>query len=97
MAEKKIEDLLRIGYFMKLNNISREEMAESLNVSLATITNIANDKTYPSIHVLVDCAEIFDIDIKELFISTKISKVDDILEAKELIKSGLEILERHIM
>lgn len=96
MPEKKIDDLLRIGYFMKLNNISREEMAERLNVSLATITNIANDKTYPSVHVLVDCAEIFDIDIKELFITTKISKDDDVNEAKNLIKRGLDLLYKHI-
>ncbi len=96
MTEKKIDDLLRIGYFMKLNNISREEMAERLNVSLATITNIANDKTYPSVHVLILCAEIFDIDIKELFNSTKLSKDDDVNEAKNLIKKGLELLDKHI-
>jgi hypothetical protein len=59
-------------------------------------TNIANDKTYPSIHVLVDCAEIFDIDIKELFISTKIPKDDDVNEAKNLIKRGLDLLDKHI-
>jgi transcriptional regulator with XRE-family HTH domain len=96
MAEKKIENLLRIGYFMKLNNISREEMADRLNVSLATITNIANDKTYPSVHVLIECAEIFDINIKELFNSTKISKYNDVNEAKNLIKRALELLEKHI-
>ena len=81
---------------MKLNNISREEMADRLNVSLATITNIANDKTYPSVHVLIECAEIFDINIKELFNSTKISKYNDVNEAKNLIKRALELLEKHI-
>ena len=95
MSEAKDNDLIRIGYFMKLNNISREDMALKLDVTSATITNIVHNKTYPSVHVLLKCAEIFDIDIKELFNSTKISMDEDVIEAKNLIKKGLDLLERH--
>lgn len=96
MGGAKDNDLIRIGYFMKLNNITREDMALKLGVTSATVTNIVHNKTYPSVHVLLKCSEIFDIDIKELFNSTKKSKGDDVNEAKQLIKKGLELLEKHI-
>ncbi len=96
MGKAKDNDLIRIGYFMKLNNITREDMALKLDVTSATVTNIVHNKTYPSVHVLIKCSEIFDIDIKELFNSTKKSNGDDVNEAKQLIKKGLELLEKHI-
>lgn len=94
MKEKEKPDLLQIGYYMKLNGISREEMANRLNLTRASITNITSGKTYPSIDLLLKIAEIFNLDIRDLFVPTKVNYTDQLEEAKSLIKKGYKILEQ---
>lgn len=94
MNKKNNPDLLKISHYMKLNNISRDKMAEILKVTPVTITNITSGKTYPSIDLLLEIAEIFNIDIRELFNPTKVNYSSQLIEAKTLIKKGVEILEK---
>jgi transcriptional regulator with XRE-family HTH domain len=63
MKEKEKPDLLKIGYYMKLNGVSRDEMATRLNLTPASITNITAGKTYPSVDLLLVIAEMFNVDI----------------------------------
>ncbi len=94
MKEKEKPDLLKVGYFMKLNGVSRDEMANKLNLTTASITNITSGKTYPSIDLLLKIAEMFNLDIRDLFVPTKVNYTDKLEEAKLLIKKGYEILEQ---
>jgi transcriptional regulator with XRE-family HTH domain len=94
MKEKEKPDLLKVGYYMKLNGISREEMATRLNLTTASITNITSGKTYPSIDLLLKIAEMFNLDIRDLFVPTIVNYTDQLEEAKSLIKKGYEILEQ---
>jgi transcriptional regulator with XRE-family HTH domain len=94
MKEKEKPDLLKIGYYMKLNGVSRDEMATRLNLTPASITNITAGKTYPSVDLLLVIAEMFNVDIRDLFTPTKVNYNDQLEEAKSLIKKGYEILEQ---
>ena len=88
------DNLLRIGHLMKVKKFSREEMAFKLGVTTATITNITSGKTFPSKDVLLKCCEIFDVDIRDLFNSTKELKDEDkFKEGKRLIKEGMSLIE----
>jgi len=94
MKEKEKPDLLKIGYFMKLNGVSRDEMATRLNLTPASITNITAGKTYPSVDLLLVIAEMFNVDIRDLFTPTKVEYSNQLEEAKSLIKKGYQILEQ---
>lgn len=94
LKEKEIPDLLKVGHYMKLNGISREEMATKLNLTTATITNITAGKTYPSIDLLLVMANMFDVDITDLFKPTKVNYQNQLEEATLLIKKGYDILEQ---
>ena len=94
MKEKEKPDLLRIGFYMKLNGVSRDEMASRLNLTPASITNITAGKTYPSVDLLLVIAKMFNIDIRDLFTPTRVNYVSQLDEAKSLIRKGYEILEK---
>jgi transcriptional regulator with XRE-family HTH domain len=94
MKEKEKPDLLKVGYYMELNGVSRNEMAKRLNLTPASITNITAGKTYPSVDLLLVIAEMFNVDIRDLFSPTKKNYNDQLEEAKSLIKKGYEILEQ---
>ena len=94
MKEKEKPNLLKVGYYMKFNGVSREEMATRLNLTTASITNITSGKTYPSVDLLLVIAEMFNIDIRDLFTPTKVDYNNQLEEAKSLIKKGYKILEQ---
>lgn len=94
MKEKEKPDLLKVGYYMKLNGISRDEMATRLKLTPATVTNITAGKTYPSVDLLLKIAEMFNVDIRDLFNPTKVNYQNQLEEATLLIKKGHEILEQ---
>ena len=87
--------LLRIKELMKDKGISREKLAEEVGVTKASISSMASGKNTPSIKVLLKMAEVFDVDIRDLFNPTKPMAItaSEILEAKELIQKGLKILD----
>jgi transcriptional regulator with XRE-family HTH domain len=88
------DNLLLIGHLMKVKKISREEMAKQLGVTTATVTNITSGKTFPSKDVLLKCCEIFDVDIRDLFNSTKeLNDEDKFKQGKRLIKEGMSLIE----
>ncbi len=86
--------ILRIKELLDKSKLTREQLAEQINVSRATVSNICTEKTMPSISLLKDIAIVLDVDIRELFNPTKGSVILDseVSEAKELIVKGLNIL-----
>ena len=87
-------EILRLKELMAQKGVSREELANKVGVSLTTISNINSEKNLPTIHLLLQIAEALDVDIREMFVSTKGNVVvqSEIEEAKRLIQNGLTIL-----
>lgn len=87
--------VLRLKEIMKEKGVSREELAKKVDVSMTTISNISTEKNYPTIPLLLSIAEALDVDIREMFISTKGESVtkSEIQELKEMLKKGITILE----
>lgn len=82
--------ILRIKDVMKEQGFSREDLAEAVGKSKATISNICSEKNYPSFQLLVEIANALNVDVRELLVSTKPGKVN---EAKKLIEEALKLLK----
>lgn len=92
---KNRKPILRIKELMQIRDVSREHLAEKVGVSVTTISNICSEVNYPKVELLPIIAEALDVDIRELFNSTKgtvISK-SELEEAKDYISRGLRLLE----
>ena len=87
--------VLRLKEIMAQKNMSREELANKVGVSMTTISNINSEKNLPTIQLLLQLAEALDVDIREMFVPTKGDVVtqNEVEEAKLLFEKGLRILE----
>lgn len=87
--------VLRLKEIMAQKNMSREELANKVGVSMTTISNINSEKNLPTIQLLLQLAEALDVDIREMFVSTKGGVVteSEVQEIKEILERGLKILE----
>jgi transcriptional regulator with XRE-family HTH domain len=85
---------LRVKEIMSLKGISREELANKVGVSITTISNINSEKNLPSISLLLQIAEVLDVDVREMFVPTKgdVITLNELEEAKLLIEKGLNLL-----
>lgn len=63
--------ILRIKEVLKEKGLTGKELAEKIDVSEMTISNIVKGSTFPKPENLLKIAEVLDVDIKELFNSTK--------------------------
>ncbi|WP_176980597.1 helix-turn-helix transcriptional regulator [Flavobacterium gillisiae] len=87
--------VLRLKELMSIKGIGREELANKVNVSTTTISNISSEKNLPTIQLLLSIAIVLDVDVRELFVPTKGTAVTqlEIEEAKVLLEKSLRILE----
>ncbi len=90
--------VLRLKEIMTLKGISRDELSSRVEVSPTTISNISSENNLPTIKLLLKIAEALDVDVRELFVSTKGTSITqlEVDEAKELIEKGLGILSGNI-
>lgn len=90
--------VLRLKEIMTLKGISRDELSLRVEVSPTTISNISSENNLPTIKLLLKIAEALDVDVRELFVSTKGTSITqlEVDEAKELIEKGLGILNGKI-
>lgn len=87
--------VIRLKEIMLQKGISRSDLANEVEVTETTISNICSEKFYPKVELLLKLAEALDIDIRELFSPTKKGSAitnDEIIEAKDLIEKGLSVL-----
>jgi len=86
--------VLRIKEIMLLKGVSRLDLANQVEVTETTISNICSEKFYPKVELLIKLSDALDVDIRELFISTKgnIITETEVAEAKDLIEKSLNIL-----
>lgn len=81
--------VLRIKEVMDLKKVKREELAEATGISPSMITKYRQESSLPKLKALLAIANYLDVDVRELLMSTK---PDNIAEAKNLIKAGLDKL-----
>jgi putative transcriptional regulator len=90
------QNYLRIKELLEQKDMSRRSLSEQLGISIVHMNNIVNGKSLPSMEKLMKISQILDVDFRELFISTKQSiSLSEINEAKRLIQSGLDLLNRN--
>ena len=61
----------RIKEVLVIQGKSQTWLAEELNISRVAMTNLCNNKSQPHLKDLKRIAEILDVDIRELLVSTK--------------------------
>ena len=49
------------------NDLTQDELAEKLHVTRQAVSNWENDKNHPDIELLMQMAELFDVDVKEIY------------------------------
>lgn len=79
---------------MQEKNIPRDTLAEAMGVAPATISNISTGKVYPSVKFLIEVSEYLDVDIREMFVSTKggvLTSVDK-QKLKDVLNEGINLL-----
>lgn len=63
---------LRLKELLKEKGITGKELAEKVDVTENAISMIINNKRQPRFDLLSQIAEVLDVDIRELFIPTKV-------------------------
>ncbi|MCD8415471.1 helix-turn-helix transcriptional regulator [Tenacibaculum dicentrarchi] len=76
--------ILRLKELLKEKNVSGKTLSDMVNVSENTISFIVTGKTQPRFELLLKIADVLNVDIKELFVSTKdgSSKIQVIINDK---------------
>jgi putative transcriptional regulator len=64
----------RIKDVLKDQGRTQTWLAEKIGKSYVVVTNYCNNKSQPSIPVLVEIAGVLDVDVRELLVSTKNNK-----------------------
>lgn len=87
--------ILRLKEIMKEKGVSREELAQKVDVSMTTISNISTEKNYPTLPLLLSISEALEVDIREMFIATKGNVVTrkEATELRELLSKAIKLLE----
>lgn len=71
-------NVFRLKEVLKEKGITGKELAEKVNVTEASISNLVQGDSIPRKDLLLQIAETLDVDIRDLFISTKESKSETI-------------------
>lgn len=61
----------RIKEVLKEQGRTQTWLAEKIGKSYVVVTNYCNNKAQPSIEVLIKIANVLDIDVRELLVSSK--------------------------
>ncbi|MCB0388284.1 MAG: helix-turn-helix transcriptional regulator [Winogradskyella sp.] len=64
-------EVLRLKELLKEKCVSGKELAEKVNVTPASISNIVQGNSFPKPDLLLQIAETLDVDVRDLFNPTK--------------------------
>lgn len=83
-------ELLRLKEILKEKGITSKDLAEFINVTPATVSNIIKGKSFPKPELLLNIAKVLNVDIKDLFHSTEEPEPETIyiLRGDEFIPIG---------
>ena len=82
-------NILRLKEVLKEKEMTGKDLAEKVEVTPASISNIVQGNSFPKPELLLKIAETLDVDIRELFHPTKESSA-----TLEDIQKAIDILER---
>lgn len=94
---------VKIGTFLKTlrkeKNLSQEQLADKFFVSVRTISRWENGNTLPDISILIELADFYDVDIRELLRGERKSeKMDkDMKETLEMVAEYTEADKKTIL
>ncbi len=77
----------KIRQLRKSNNWTQEQLSEKLGINAKSILRIESGKTFPTVQNLEKLAEIFNIEVAELFVNHYLRDVNSL---KEYIYNSLE-------
>lgn len=86
---------LRLKELLKEKNISGKDLAAELNVSENTISFISTGKTQPRFELLSQIAKVLDVDIKDMFNSTKDNNTETIYVNRDGIFTPIGELKKN--
>lgn len=64
-------NILRLKELLSEKGVSGKELADKIGVTPTTISNIAQGNNFPKPETLIAIAGALDVDVKDLFVSTK--------------------------
>ncbi|MGF7025868.1 helix-turn-helix domain-containing protein [Sphingobacterium sp. HSC-15S19] len=71
MAREKKEPVFRIGAILAEKNMSNNEFAEKMGVSIGTVSEWVNHKVYPDPSKFRLIAEVTNVNMQEILIKTE--------------------------
>lgn len=92
MNDREKYTLLRLKEVLKEKEMTGKDLAIKVGVSETTISQHVGGTQYPRPELLLKIATALDVDVRDLFKSTKIKDVQDLL--KEAIKNITVVSER---
>lgn len=75
--------ILRLKELLKEKEITGKELAEKIGISETGMSNIVKGQSLPRQEVLLQIAELLDVDIRDLFKSTKETETDTLYIKKD--------------
>lgn len=83
-------DQVKIGNFLrelrKEKGLTQEELAEKLGISSKSISRWENGNTMPDLGILVELAELYDVDIKEIIDGERMGEIVEAENKTTLLK-----------
>jgi transcriptional regulator with XRE-family HTH domain len=86
-----MENLLTIKSIIRDKKLSGKEIAQNIGITENAFSLIVNGKRQPRYELLIKIAKALDVDIKELFISTKEKTAKEIIQD---MRQNLDELEK---
>ncbi|GGG29280.1 hypothetical protein GCM10011344_32660 [Dokdonia pacifica] len=83
-------NIIRLKEVLKKKGVTGKELAEKVGVTAGSISNISNG-SIPRSETLVKIAQALDVDIRELFVSTKKNKTDN-EKLKDAVRNIQEVI-----
>ena len=81
-----MNEIMRLKELLKEKGVSAKELAAGIGVHAVTISSIAQNKSIPSKENLINIAEYLDVDIRDLFHSSKQNSKEEIItKAQEIV------------
>ena len=75
--------ILRLKELLKEKGVTGKELAEKVDITENAISMIINNKRQPRFELLLEIAETLDVDIRDLFNSTKNTDTEKIYVLRE--------------
>ena len=87
-------DTIKVGAFLKElrkeHNLSQEQLADKFNVSSRSISRWENGNTMPDISIMIELADFYDVDIRDLLRGERKSE-----KMEENLKETLEMVAEY--